>query len=35
MIVPADLPKNDGALLSDIVSKERGPYPDDPLPEKP
>lgn len=33
MIVPADLPKNDGLLVSDIVLEDRGPYPDDPVPE--
>jgi prevent-host-death family protein len=35
MVVPADLPKNDGPLVSDVVSEDRGPYPDDPLPELP
>ena len=29
MIVPYDLPKNDGPLVSDIVLEDRGPYPDD------
>ena len=32
MIVPIDLPKNDGQLVSDIVLEDRGPYSDDPDP---
>ena len=32
MVVPDDLPKNDGPLVSDIVLEDRGPYPDDPDP---
>ena len=34
MVVPADLPKNEGRLVSDIVLEDRGPYPDDPRPEE-
>ena len=30
MIVPADLPKNTGRMLSDIVLEDRGPYSDEP-----
>lgn len=29
MVVPFDLPKNDGQLVSDIVLEDRGPYPDE------
>jgi len=30
MVVPAQLPKNDGRLVSDIVLEDRGPRWDDP-----
>jgi prevent-host-death family protein len=30
MVVPADLPRNDGMPLSDIVLEDRGPQLDDP-----
>ncbi len=30
MVVPADLPKNDGQLVSNVVLADRGPLWDDP-----
>jgi len=32
MVVPTDLPKNDGKLVSDIVLEDRGPQWDEPDP---
>jgi len=33
MVVPTDLPKNDGKLVSDIVLEDRGPQWDEPDPD--